>query len=34
MISDEFSGTMDGEGFWDDLRTFARNKNAFVILVY
>lgn len=32
FTSDEFSGTMDGQKFWDDLAAFAKAKDKFVEL--
>lgn len=34
FISNEFTGTMNSQKFWDDLRTFAKRKNAYVKLMY
>lgn len=34
FISEEFTGTMDSQLFWDKLREFARNKGKFVKLMY
>lgn len=34
FISDEFTGTMNSQKFWDDLRAFAKSKNAFIKLMY
>ena len=32
FTSEEFSGTMDGQKFWDDLAAFAKRKGKFVEL--
>lgn len=32
FTSEEFSGTMDGQKFWDDLAAFAKKKGMFVEL--
>jgi len=34
FTSKEFTGTMDSQKFWDDLREFAKSKKAFIELVY
>lgn len=34
FISNEFTGTMDSQKFWDDLRAYARQNNCFVRLMY
>ena len=34
FISNEFTGTMNSQKFWDDLKAFAKMKNAFVKLMY
>lgn len=34
FISNDFTGTMDSQKFWDDLRAFAKKENAFIELVY
>lgn len=34
FVSDEFTGTMNSQKFWDDLRTYANKNNAFVRLMY
>lgn len=34
FISEEFTGTMDSQLFWDKLSEFARNKGKFVKLMY
>ena len=34
FISEEFTGTMNSQNFWDNLRTFAKSENAFIELVY
>lgn len=34
FTSEEFTGTMDGQEFWNRLREFAHSKNAFVYLMY
>lgn len=34
FVSDEFTGTMDGQGFWDDLAKLAREKGKYIRLVY
>ena len=33
FISEEFTGTMDSQKFWDDLRHYAKRINSYVILV-
>lgn len=33
FTSPEFTGTMDGQKFWDDLRAYAKSINAYVVLV-
>lgn len=33
FTSPEFTGTMDSQKFWDDLRAYAKSCNAFVVLV-
>ena len=32
--SDEFTGTMDSQAFWDALARLAKQKNKFIRLVY
>ena len=32
--SPEFSGTMDGQAFWDNLSAYAKEKGVFVRLMY
>lgn len=34
FISDEFSSTMDGQHFWDELAALAKKKNAYIELHY
>lgn len=34
FTSDEFTGTMNSQKFWDDLAAFARRKNRYIVLVY
>lgn len=34
FVSDEFTGTMNSQKFWDDLRMYARRNNAFIYLMY
>ena len=34
FTSDEITGTMNSQKFWDDLRAFAKSKNAFIKLMY
>lgn len=34
FTSDEFSGTMDNQKFWDRLRAYAKAINKYVELVY
>ena len=34
FVSDEFTGTMDSQKFWDDLRDYAKNIGCFVELRY
>lgn len=34
FISNEFTGTMNSNKFWDDLRAFAKSKNALIKLMY
>lgn len=34
FISEEFTGTMDGQNFWDSLADIARRENKFIQLVY
>ena len=34
FISREFSGTMDSQIFWDRLAAFAKEKGAYIKLVY
>lgn len=34
FVSNEFMGTMDGQGFWDDLAKLAREKGKYIRLVY
>ena len=33
FTSPEFTGTMDSQKFWDDLRAYANSINAYVVLV-
>lgn len=33
FTSPEFTGTMDDQKFWDDLRAYAKSINSFVVLV-
>lgn len=34
FTSSEFTGTMDSQKFWDDLRDYAKNIGCFVELIY
>lgn len=34
FTSDEFTGTMKGQKFWEDLAMYAHENNAFVYLMY
>ena len=34
FVSDEFTGTMDSQKFWDDLRSFAKKKGKYIKLCY
>lgn len=34
FISNEFTGTMNGQKFWDDLREYAHSIGCFVRLMY
>lgn len=34
FVSDEFTGTMNSQKFWDDLRMYAHRNNAFIYLMY
>lgn len=34
FTSKEFTGTMDSQKFWDDLRKYAKRNNAYVELRY
>lgn len=33
FTSEEFTGTMDSQKFWDDLMAYAKSVNAFVVLI-
>ncbi len=33
FTSPEFTGSMDSQIFWDDLRAYAKSINSFVVLV-
>lgn len=34
FVSNEFSGTMNGQHFWDNLREFAKQEQKFIKLMY
>lgn len=34
FVSNEFTGTMNSQKFWDDLRMYAHKNNAFIYLMY
>lgn len=34
FVSNEFTGTMNSQKFWDDLRMYAHKNNAFIKLMY
>jgi hypothetical protein len=34
FTSEEFTGTMDSQKFWDNLMDFAKSQNAFIELVF
>lgn len=34
FVSEEFTGTMDSQKFWDDLRAYAKSINCYVVLLY
>lgn len=34
FVSREFTGTMDGQNFWDDLAAYAEKEGKFVYLMY
>ena len=34
FVSNEFTGTMNSQKFWDNLRMYAHRNNAFIVLMY